>query len=225
MKKFTLIELLVVIAIIAILASMLLPALNKAREKAKMIQCVNNLKSWGNVLTMYAGDFSDYFPNNGLPADVWKEAKGYEYIWSRQNAAPFLRITKPYFITRGIIYCPLETGLLSRGGWDWEHLDSADMRQANGIGYAYFGSFGPPKKYKPRKAGKTPVTGLMSDHMVYKGGWRWLHNGLKFDNAACSLNVLFADGRVQTGNFPAGFNVYEFGRRTSVTDSTRINID
>ena len=133
MKKFTLIELLVVIAIIAILASMLLPALNKAREKAKMIQCVNNLKSWGNVLTMYAGDFSDYFPNNGLPADVWKEAKGYEYIWSRQNAAPFLRITKPYFITRGIIYCPLETGLLSRGGWDWEHLDSADMRQATPI--------------------------------------------------------------------------------------------
>ena len=99
------------------------------------------------------------------------------------------------------------------------------MRQANGIGYAYFGSFGPPKKYKPRKAGKTPVTGLMSDHMVYKGGWRWLHNGLKFDSAACSLNVLFADGRVQTGNFPAGFNVYEFGRRTSATDSTRINID
>ena len=121
MKKFTLIELLVVIAIIAILASMLLPALNKAREKAKMIQCVNNLKSWGNVLTMYAGDFSDYFPNNGLPADVWKEAKGYEYIWSRQNAAPFLRITKPYFITRGIIYCPLETGLLSREQLDREH--------------------------------------------------------------------------------------------------------
>ena len=122
---FTLIELLVVIAIIAILAALLLPALNRAKTKAEGIACLNDLKQAGLAVTLYSDDFNGAFPPNLQGSGIGGWIQGHmDWTTDPENTNTVLLLAGkigPYARSPGIYRCPADKFLSTpqlRRGWN-----------------------------------------------------------------------------------------------------------
>lgn len=126
-KGFTLIELLVVIAIIALLLSIIIPSLKKAKEHAREIFCKNNLKQYGTACFMYRGDYDDKFPwvyywlHIDPPAKAAADGTPLYCMWHNEDIEPDGQLW-PYLEAGKINLCPVLDSLARSGKAD-DHVN------------------------------------------------------------------------------------------------------
>jgi prepilin-type N-terminal cleavage/methylation domain-containing protein len=135
---FTLIELLVVIAIVAILASLLLPALSQAKERAQRSSCMNSIKQLTYAVLMYADDDQGRFPRDGDRDPHWVS------LWFRDV------FVNTYGIQRSQFYCPSNKSWNRDDFWKWPSEDSSVL------GYVYY--VGEPDYNRDLSIYPTPLT-------------------------------------------------------------------
>ncbi len=225
---FTLIELLVVISIIALLISILLPALGSARESAQMVGCLSNQRQIGLILSTYAANYKDYYPPYADSSTIWAGRLMQEHF----DTPPHLALANP----QDVFYCPTMSAMgynIADASTSTRITNYTVNITANAAeGGAPIGAYQVPERTSKFK--KASETGILFDANAYTypnrgwvAGWwgaftagysggsgvGWVHNGsaeLDTTDYTKSLrggtcNTLYLDGHCESLSDTGGF--------------------